>query len=155
MNPVSRSVSLLYFFSGLLVGLLIGVSLDKEWTSVVSRFISAGAIIIIAFFWQRIESATQKRYLESWPHHRSRGKWRFILTHYVLIRGTILFMLFAGPMLPSIKLMMSTGIIILASAALLALLLMYLGHEAWTKCEQDYEVQMFRQAAEQSRVAAN
>lgn len=155
MTTISKSVSLLYFFSGLLCGLLIGVSLDKEWSNVVTKFISAGTIIVMASFWRRIESFAHKRYLETWDTRRSRGKWHFVLTEYVLIRGAVLLLVIAGPMLPTITLTASTAGIILASIIALALLLMYLGSEAWTACEQDYEIQILRQAAEQSRIESN
>ncbi len=155
MTTMSRPLSLLYFFFGLLCGLLVGVSLDKRWSDVVAKIISAGAIILMTFFWRRIESFAHKRYLETWATRRSRGKWFFVLTDYVLIRGTILFVAAAGPMLPTLTFTTYTVSIILASVVVLALLLTYLGHEAWTACEQDYAVQVLRQAAEQSRIESN
>lgn len=152
---MSKSLSLLYFFAGLLCGILVGGSLDRRWSGVFTTFISAGAIILIALFWQRIESVTYKRYLETWSIRRSRGKWPFILTEYVLIRGIILFLVTAGPMLPTLILTKYTASILLASIVVLALLLVYLGYEAWTRCDQDYDIQVLRQAAEQSRIERN
>jgi hypothetical protein len=155
MTPVSRPLSIFYFFSGLLVGLIVGMSLDKQWTVVVTRFISAGVIIILSFFWRRIESYSSKRYLDTWSTHRARGKWRFIFIHYVFIRGLILLVVFAGPMLPSFVFTTLTVTIIGASIIALVLLLIYLGHETWTTCEQDYEILVLRQAAQQARIASN
>jgi len=155
MATMSKPLSLLYFFSGLLCGVLVGVSLGERWSGVITKVISAGAIIVIALFWQRIESVAHKRYLETWSIRRSRGKWHFILTEYVLIRGTILFVVTAGPMFPILILTKLTASILLASVVVLALLLMYLGYESWTHCEHDYDVQVLRQAAEQSRIERN
>ncbi len=155
MNTISKPLSTFYFLSGLLVGLLIGVSLDKQWSYLVSRFISSGAIILLALFWQRIESFAHDHYLETWQAHKARGKWRFIFTHYVFVRGIILLVVTAGPMLPSLTLTTNTAAIILASIVSLVLLLVYLGHEAWIRCEQDYEILQLRQAAQQSRIASN
>ena len=155
MTTMSKPLSLLYFFSGLLCGVLVGASLGERWSGVFTKFISAGAIIVIAFFWHRIESVVHKRYLETWSIRRSRGKWHFILTEYVLIRGIILLVLTAGPMLPTLIITELTASILLATIVVLALLLIYLGYEAWTQCEQDYDIQVLRQAAEQSRIERN
>jgi len=152
---MSRSLSFLYFFFGLLCGLLFGVSLDKRWSDVVTKIISAGVITLMAFFWWRIESFAHKRYLETWTTRRSRGKWLFVFTEYVLIRGAVFFVAVAGPMLPTLTLTTYTVSILLGSVAALILLLTYLGHESWTACEQDYAVQVLRQAAEQSRIESN
>lgn len=155
MTSSSKSLSLLYFFFGLLCGLFIGVLLDKGWSDVVTKCISSGAIIVIALFWHRIESVAHKRYLETWSIRRSRGKWHFILTEYVLIRGSILFVVTAGPLLPMLRFTETTAVILFASIVTLALLLIYLGYEAWTRCDQDYEIQVLRRAAEQLRTERN
>ena len=155
MTPIPKSVSVFYFFAGILAGLLIGMSINKEWSSVVARFIASSTIILFALFWRRIESLAHGHYMETWSLRRSHGKWRFILTHYVLIRGVILFLTVAGPMLPALAFNNSTFITLFASILVLVLLLAYLGHEAWTECEQDYGVELLRQAAERSRIASN
>ncbi len=155
MTQMSKPLSLLYFFSGLLCGVLIGASLSEHWSGVVAKFISAGAILVIALFWERMESVVHKRYLETWSIRRSRGKWHFILTEYVVIRGIILLVFAAGPMLPTLIFTKLTVSILLASIVVLALLLIYLGHESWIRCQEDYDVQVMRQAAEQSRIERN
>jgi hypothetical protein len=155
MTSMPRSFSVFYFFAGLVVGLLVGVSINKESSAIVSRLLVSGIIVVVAIFWRRIESIAHKRYVETWPVQRARGKWHFILTHYVLIRGSALVAAVVVPALPSLILTKETFLIIGGSLAVVALLLMYLGHESWTECEQAYEVQILRQAAEQSRISAN
>jgi hypothetical protein len=155
LTTINKSLALLYFFSGLLCGLFIGVSLGQAWSDAVGRFLSAGTIIVIAFFWRRIELFAHKRYLENWPLWKSRGKWRFVFTEYVLIRGAVIYLAIAGPMLPAIALTMYTVGILLISVVALAALLAYLGSEAWAECEQNFEIQGLRKAAEQSRIESN
>ncbi len=155
MTQLPRSLSAFYFLAGLLVGLLIGLSINRGWSDIATKFISAGLIIVFAFFWRQIESFAHRRYMETWSVRRTLGKWCFITTQYVLLRGTVLLLAVAAPMLPSLIVTTFTLMIILACVITLALLLMYLGHESWTECEQEYAVQLLRQTAEQTRIATN
>jgi hypothetical protein len=155
MTSMPKSLSVFYFFAGLVVGLFIGLSINREWATVVTKLIGAGAILVIAFFWRRIESYAHKRYLETWSVRRLRGKWHFILTHYIFIRGALILAAVVGPVFPMLVFTNETLLTICVSLVAFAALMTYLGHESWTECEQDYEVQVLRQAAEQSRIARN
>jgi hypothetical protein len=155
MTSVPKTLSVFYFFSGLVVGLLIGLSVNKELVPILLRVLATCTIIVVAFFWRRIESYAHKRYLETWSNHKSGGKWRFIITQYVLIRGSALTAAVILPAIPTLILTTYTVVIILATTAILVLLLIYLGHESWTECQQDNQVQVFRHAAEQSKVSSN
>ena len=155
MNPLPKSLSVFYFFGGLLVGLLIGLSVSRELSAAVAKIVSAGLIILFSLSWRRIESLTRKRYLESWSFRRAQGKWRFILTHYVLIKGTIIYLAVSAPMIPALVFTTENLMIILSTIVLLAFLMVYLGHEVWTQCEEDYTIKVLREAAERSRIASN
>ena len=155
MNPLPKSLSVFYFFAGLLVGLLIGLSVSRELSAAAAKIVSSGIIILISLFWRRIESLTRERYLETWSFRRAQGKWKFILTHYVLIRGTFIYLAISAPMIPALVLTIVNLVIILSTVVLLALLMVYLGHEVWTQCEQDYTVKVLREAAKQSQIASN
>jgi len=93
--------------------------------------------------------------MEMWPTYKARGEWRFILLHYGIVRGTILFAVAAGPLLPTVSFTTATGMIIFASIIPLVLLLLYTGNETWVSCEQDYEIQILREAAERTRIGTN
>lgn len=150
-----KSLSVFYFFAGLLVGFFIGVSINREWATVVARLIGAGAIVGIALFWRRIEAYSHKRYLETWAARRLGGKWLFILTQYILIRGSLIFAAFIGPMLSRSVITKQTMMIVFVSLIPFVALMTYLGHESWRECEADYEVQVLRDAAERSRAVSN
>jgi hypothetical protein len=155
MTSIPKSFSVFYFFSGLLVGLLLGLSISKEWSTVLLRLLASCTIIVVALFWRRIESLAHKRYLETWSVRKTAGRWRFIITQYVLIRGSALTAAVVVPALPTLILTTDTLFVILATLVVLVLLLIYLGYESWTECEEDYRVHLLRQAAEQSRISSN
>jgi hypothetical protein len=134
---------------------VIGASIDKEWTTLVLRILPATIMILLVFLSRRIEALLHKYYMETWQVWKSRGKWQFILTNYVLIRGGIIFLAVSAPMLPMLILTAYTVGLIIVSFAALAALMIYLGYEEWNKCEEDYKIQMFRDAAEQARIAGN
>lgn len=109
----------------------------------------------MAFFWRRIESYTHKRYMDTWAMRRLRGKSRFIVTHYVLIRGGVLFAAFVGPMFTRPPIMGEMMIFILSSLAACLALMVFLGRQSWTQCEREYEVMILRGAAQRIRTANN
>ncbi len=155
MTFTPKSLSVSYFFAGLLVGFFIGVSINREWTTFVATLIGGGAILVITFFWRRIESYSHKRYLETWAVRRLQGKWLFILTQYILIRGSLIFAAFIGPMLSRSVITKQTLMIVFIFLIPFVALMTYLGHESWTECEGDYEVQVLRDAAERARAVSN
>ena len=147
----TRASVFFYFFFGLLCGFLLGTSLDKEISVTFGRLIFALAIVLLAIFWRRIETNAHKRHLELWHTLRQRGKWFFILTRYVLLRGSVLVVILIAPFLAALRFTTLVSIILLLTLVPLMLMLSFLGHEVWTICEQEFEVLALRQAAEQTR----
>ncbi|MCL4538486.1 MAG: hypothetical protein M1378_02620 [Bacteroidetes bacterium] len=155
MTAPTKSLSVFHFFTGLLVGFLIGASISREWATIFSRIVGAAVILAVAFFWRRIESYTHKRYVEAWSVRRSRGKWRFVITQYVVIRGGLLFAVFAGPMFTQPPTTGETLAFIVFSLVAFLALMVFLGSESWSQCEREYEVQLLRGAAQRIRTASN
>ncbi len=116
-----------------------------------TRIVSAAVILIIALFWRRIESYSHKQYLETWSVRISHGKWFFILTQYILLRGGLMFVVLAGPVVSRSAISRGALATILASLVLLISLMTYLGHESWNACKRDHEVRVLREAAERLR----
>lgn len=152
---MTKSLSPFYFFAGLLCGIFAGVSVDRAWSTIVARVVSAGIFILLAFFWRRFEAAAHKHYIENWPARRARGKWYFVLTEYVLIRGALIFFAIAGPTLPTVKFTSATVGVLFVSLVLVMALFGYFGLEAWASCEKEYLVRSLRNAAAQSRIESN
>ena len=104
-------------------------------------------ILFVAFFWRRIEAKAHRRHLDQWDDLRVRGKWFFVLSRYVLRRGSVLLVIFAGP--AAFETTLSATIVFnLLFAALVVPLLAYLGNQEWNDCEREKEIQSLRSAAE-------
>ena len=148
----SRVVRYAYYFFGLVCGYFLGTSLGKEGSRLTSKLVPALAIFFIAFFWRRIEAAARRDYLDAWERLRVHGKWYFVITRYVLLRGFVLSVVLLGPFYASMEFSKTTLVVLASTAAILALMLGFLGLEEWTRCSQDFEVLVFKHAAEQSRL---
>jgi hypothetical protein len=148
---MTKSTAFSYFLFGLLCGFLLGVSLEKEASSIVGWTMSAGAMLFVAIFSRRLESLSHKRHLENWEIHRRRGQTWFILSRYICVRGLAIIILFVGPFVPALRYSTLVASVLLLTAIPLVVTLSYIGHEEWVMCEQDYEVILLKQAAERAR----
>ncbi len=151
MNRLTRSPLILVFSAGLLCGLLIGMAIDRGWSPIISKMLWVGSIVVISLFWQRVEAAAHIRHMYTWAIRRVRGKWRFIITRYILLRGSILFVITMGPSYVNASLPFLFSWVTFGVVAAFVLLFAYLGYEEWSSCEEDFEIQALRLAAEQTR----
>ena len=138
----------LYLMFGILCGFLLGTSLDRETGMWVGRVLSVGTLSFLALRGRRIEARAHTDHLEHWEELRTRGKWYFVLSRYVLFRGIVLLVMFVG--LPVSGLTSSvnvTGIVALVGTLLVPMLL-YIGHQEWNDCEREIEIRSLRQTAE-------
>ncbi len=155
MTTRSRYLPILYILAGIVLGIFVGVSISRSWAILLLRIIAVGLILTIALFWRRIESHAHKRCLDTWSMRRVRGRWSFILIQYLVVRGSLIFAAFAGPMLLQPPMTNQTTTIIPAFSFLLIVAMIYLGNESWKECERDYEIQTLRNLAQQTRTASN
>ncbi len=151
MNRLVRSPLMIVFLAGTLCGLLIGMGVDKGWSAILSRVLWTGSIIVISLFWQRIEGVAHLRHMGTWAIRRVRGKRYFILTRYLILRGAILFVITVGPSYVIAPQPLFFSWITLGAVAAFVLLFTYLGNEEWNRCEDEFEIQALRLAAEQTR----
>jgi hypothetical protein len=138
----------LYFFPGVFFGFLIGSSVDQETSVVVKKYILALAIICIAFFWRRFESKAHRHHLATWEHIQQLGKWYFIITRYLLLRGIILSAILIGPAISTLQ--FSAVILKVLTLSLIPLvgLMLYYGLEEWNDCEQEAQILKLKQVSE-------
>lgn len=144
----SERFDYLYLLFGMLCGFLLGSTLEQEWAVITRRMLFAGAILFIAFFWRRIESKAHNRHLEQWDEIEARGKWRFIVTRYVLARGAVFVVLLIGPALTTLQFSAPAISILTFAGSLLIAILLFLGHEEWKDCEVEMEILALRQTGE-------
>jgi len=150
-----KSLSPFYLFFGLACGLLIGTLLDRQVSVILSKVVYIVSIIVIAIFGRQIDVALHNSDLQYWHILRNRSKWYFVLTRYILLRGFVLFTLFAIPMVSGLT---YSGIVFIALAisfAVIAAFLTYFGLAEWNNCEQDYTIRLLKNAGEQARIVQN
>ncbi|HTY57356.1 MAG TPA: hypothetical protein VMF59_01005, partial [Bacteroidota bacterium] len=105
-------------------------------------------ILFIAFFWRRIESRAHRERLDQWEDLRLRGKWYFVISRYVVVRGFVLLVIFAGPAIFELKFSDPLIFVTAVTGAVLVPMFIYLGHQEWQECEREFEIRAIKNAAE-------
>jgi len=155
MNTKIKSLSPFYLIFGIVCGFLLGTSLDKNISDVIAKLIILLSLGILVVFGKKIELAFHNEDIQHWSILRTKSKWYFIVTRYVFFRGIILFTLFILPGLLTVK---YSNIILIASISgflLIAIFLTYFGFEEWKNSEQEYTINLLKNAGEQVRIAQN
>lgn len=138
----------LYLLFGIYCGFLLGSFIDQDATVWVGRILSTAAILFIASRLKWIEGKSHRRHVEQWEYLRAGGKWHFVIVRYALIREVVILIIFVGPLESTLKLSLtylSTAVFV---GAVLAPVLVYLGHQEWIDCERESEIQTLRNAAD-------
>jgi hypothetical protein len=113
------------------------------------RFNIIGFILIALIFYSEIMA--HKRRLSNWEKIRVKGKTRFILYDYVLLRGGIVSVLLI--LILSIK--VTIGLLIICTVIPLFGVITFAGNEEWKKCEEEYTISTLKSLAEKIKVLRN
>lgn len=113
------------------------------------RFNIIGFILIALIVYSEIMA--HKRRLSNWEKIRIKGKTRFILYDYVLLRGGIVSTLLI--LILSIK--VTIGLLIICTVIPLFGVIAFAGNEEWKKCEEQYTISTLKSAAEKIKVLRN
>lgn len=146
---MSRLLAYSYVMFGFLMGFVLGAATERESTLVFQRLaLFIGAAILFALG-QWFESASHRRYLAKWENIRSRGKWLFVLTHYILSRGMVVLVFTLAPFLSMVKLN-NYSLLVLALTFVTAVSVMaFLGYQEWSNCEREFQILSLRKAAKE------
>ncbi|HUI09332.1 MAG TPA: hypothetical protein VL221_03335 [Bacteroidota bacterium] len=144
----SERFELLYLLFGILCGFLLGSAIDPETGVWIRRVLGAAGILIVGFFWRRVEARAHRSHIEQWDEIVERGKWRFVLTNYVLLRGFVLLVILGGPTAMEAKFYTTTIAVDAIAGVVVIPLLMYLGLIEWNECRREVEIRALRDAAE-------
>ena len=147
-----KSLSLFNFLFGLVLGILLGGSLSHETFVIISKVVFFLSILVIAVFGRQIRIILHSNYLKSWEVLRNRSKWYFVVTRYIVLRGSVLFILFVLPLVLSSTLSRTVVVASIISFVLIAAVQIYFGLEEWTNCEQEYSIQLIRKIGERVRI---
>jgi len=141
----SEYLSLLF---GLYCGFLLGSSLGQEAGVWIRRAVYSVGVLFIAFFWRRIESRVHAEHLDQWEELRARGKRYFVISRYVVVRGFVLLVIFAGPAIFELRFSNPLLFVTAVTGAILVPMFVYLGHQEWQECEREFEIRTIKNAAE-------
>jgi len=142
---------LLYIFFGFFSGFLLGASLDRELSMMLGRVLYACGILIVGLFWRTIDVRSHHHHLEIWLELRRRGKWYFIVTRYILLRGGLLLALFGAPLFFNVPFAGPIDRMLELMIIVLMVMMLLLGHLEWRFCEQDSTILAFKRAAEAAK----
>ena len=155
MNTRIKFLSYFYLLFGFVCGFLFSTSLTKDISTIVAKFITLISLVILVVYGKQIELAFHNIDIQNWSILRTHSKIYFIVTRYVLFRGIVLFILFVFPALTTVELSKVIFIAAVSGFLLLASILIYFGREEWKNCEQEYTIQVLKNAGEQARIIQN
>jgi hypothetical protein len=147
----NKTYILICIFFGFFCGFLLGESLERGLSITIGRILYAGSILIVGLFWRSIDARSHQRHLEVWLELQKRGKWYFILTRYILLRGGLLLALFGVPLYFNANFTSVVYRTIALIFGVLVVMMILLGHLEWLYCEQDSNILAFRRAAEEAK----
>jgi hypothetical protein len=135
-----------YFAVGLIYGFGLGVLLDESnLVNLTSLSLLIGSLILIpALGW--LETRTHRRRIAAWGRIRETGKFAFIGTWYVLLRGGI----FSGVLMLSLRGTGPSWPIYEVGVPVVLLALFIVGSEEWKDCEREYRIKLRRVSAPRS-----
>ena len=142
-----------YAFS-MIAGLLIGSRIGPQFTYILARAALFLGIYVVVKFWRPAERASHFRNLQNWDEHQKHGKVYFVLTRYVVLRGSVLFVLLILPSLyiddlgiwGFLSIALVIGLIIVTTAIL--------GSGEWNDCEREHRTMIAWEAGSVERYIA-
>ena len=113
------------------------------------RFNIIGFILISLIIYSEIMA--HKKRVSNWEKIRMKGKTRFILYEYVLLRGGITSTLLI--LILSIK--VTIGLLIICTVIPFFGVAAFAGNEEWKKCEEQYTISTLKSLADKIKVLRN
>lgn len=139
-----------FFAVGLIYGFGLGVLLDESnMINLTSISLMAGLLIFIPALWM-IESRTHHRRLAAWSRIRERGKYFFILTWYVVLRGGI----FSAILMIALRGSSVSWPVHEIAIPIVCVALFVIGHNEWTDCEHEFRIRSVPHSAQRIEPAA-
>jgi hypothetical protein len=122
------------FALGLLYGFGLGVLLDQASLVNLTSFslLIAFLVLVPALGW--LESYNHRRRVENWPRIQAQGKFRFVITRYVLLRGGII----AALLMYSLRDRIGFGLIHEIAIPVLIVAVAIVGFQEWANCEKAF-----------------
>ncbi len=130
------------FFGGSVFGFVLCFVMQQDAPVTLARLVPAVAFCVAIFLLLWVEEWTHAERFARWEIIRRRGKWFFIVSRYVLLRGLVLIIVYEAPAY------FSTGLNAVALVSIIVLVVItILGHQEWTDCENQYRIDELRKSA--------
>ena len=142
---------LLPYFTGVSAGILAITFLGPEFNALAAKVILIVGIIGGLAFTRNLNAYYHKKFLENWDFHHSHGMIYFILSRFLVVRGTVAAIFFVLPAIVILKESATWNMNYSFFVLFPALLLIIKGHEEWKSCENEYRARTMRQLAVDSR----
>ena len=133
---------------GFLLGFVCGMLPQKEPGIPYSRIGYFFVTLVLIMLYNWFEGTSHKRHLSRWLDHHKKGKGYFILTHYVLGRAIPILFLFSIPLFLRVDFGVDAIKLLICISVLVFNTFIYFGRQEWSSCEEDFSIQMVREAAE-------
>ena len=147
---MNKPLAYTYFIAGIIFCISIYLILQRSASSLFVRLSLIIGYLLVFLFWRWIESRLHNHYLQLWKRIRLSGKFTFILTRYILLRGIILSAIFLVPSYSQID--TYTGLLFIV---LIIFITTTLGNQEWVDCETKYQADLLHDAATSLRVMQN
>lgn len=154
-NAKFTSIAPLLLFLGFVIGFLLATVIPKEVSFIGAKLIVLVSIIGISFFGKSIDTILHNHSMEYWTTFSSKGKWYFIATRYIVLRGIVLFLLFVFPLLVSVRLSVIVLFAAVCGYIFFAVFLSYFGIEEWKRCEHENVIRSLKETGERLRAVQN
>lgn len=147
---MNQKISYMYFGAGLIFGFTLCLLMQREGTFTFTLLLQVVGYLVALFLWRWIEDRMHTHYTERWQYVRRQGKFLFVIIRYVVLRGTILSLLFIGPLFRTIDFRTACffEVLVLAITTLL-------GYQEWSDCENLYQASLLRDTATSLKVIQN
>lgn len=148
---MNRLLAFGYVIFGFIAGIAFGVGTGTDPTVPLERLgYFVGALILIGF-WQWFEGKSHKLHLATWEKITSRGKLNFIVTRYLFARGIMVVLFIFLPFIGKFSMTTDSLLVLCVTAVIGLSAITFLGYQEWTYCEQEFEIQSIREAAQRAK----
>jgi hypothetical protein len=132
-----------------LLGFAIATYMDGQinFTAIKMQLIFLAAVGVLSY----AEWEAQKKRVAQWATIRKKGRARFILMDFVLLRGGI----FSAVLLYVLSSKVTLGLLIVVSILPVLAVIAFAANELWKRSEEEYVVASMKMAAENIKVMRN
>ena len=138
----------IYLLMGFLVGFMVGAAPEHATGFPLHKlgYDLVAVAVILLYMW--FERTSHNRHLSRWQSHRTRGRFYFVLSHYIVARTIPILSILILLINPRLRLTIESIYMLIITACLALAAFVLLGYQEWATCEADFSVQAMKDAAQ-------